>query len=248
MSKNKYLLILALAASLCAPRSYAAEQWKAPHSNYYTTSQQQQFPRFQAPPAAGSKEDIADLDALHAWQEKRTDKQCAEAKAQAYAEYDDFYGDMGLFPRPLPAPALAVFKRIKTETDSIVSKLKDRFQKPRPFARDSSLSPCAGRIGGLAYPSGHAAIARIYALVLSDMIPERRAEIMARADEAALYRVIGGVHYPSDIEAGKRLADAVYPLYLKSAAFRKDIDVLRGCLLHKGAPALQTPSGRSSAN
>ena len=40
-------------------------------------------------------------------------------------------------------------------------------------------------------------------IVLSNMVPEKRAEIMARAAEYANNRVVGGVHYRSDIEAGR---------------------------------------------
>jgi acid phosphatase (class A) len=40
-------------------------------------------------------------------------------------------------------------------------------------------------------------------IVLSNMVPEKRAEIMARAAEYAHNRIVGGIHYPSDIEAGR---------------------------------------------
>ena len=90
---------------------------------------------------------------------------------------------------------------------------------------------------GLSYPSGHATISRIEALVLADLVPARRAELLARADEIALSRVIGGVHHPSDIEAGKRLAETLYAVYRKSPAFRRELETLRGCLiLPKHAP------------
>jgi len=41
------------------------------------------------------------------------------------------------------------------------------------------------------------------AIVLSNMVPEKRAELMARGWEYANNRVIGGIHYRSDIEAGR---------------------------------------------
>ncbi len=231
MGKRKYLFILALAAALCAPASYAAEQWKIQRTHYYLTAEQQQLPEFSPPPADGSKADLADLAALHEWQEKRTNEQCARANAEARADYDMFFGGISPFPGPLPAAAAEVLKRVKAETDGIVSKIKDIYKRPRPFNRDPGLEPCLGRIGGLAYPSGHAAISRVYALILSDLAPEHRAQFLARADEIALYRVIGGVHHPTDIEAGKGLADIIYPLYLKSEAFQADMKILRGCLL-----------------
>lgn len=50
---------------------------------------------------------------------------------------------------------------------------------------------------------------------------------MLRADEAALLRVIGGVHHPSDIAAGKLLADSLYREFLSSPDFRKSLEELK---------------------
>lgn len=220
-----------MAGTLCVQTSYSAEKWEIKRSNYYLTGQQQQLLELTPPPVAGSAEDMADLATLREWQEKRTDAQCARANAEAHADYSILFDNISPFPEPLPAAAAAALKRVKAETDSIAWIVKDRFKRPRPFNRDSSLEPCLGRIGGLAYPSGHATISRIYALILSDLVPEHRSEFMTRADEVALYRVIGGVHHPTDIEAGKKLADTIYPLYLKSVAFRADMNTLRGYLI-----------------
>jgi acid phosphatase (class A) len=54
-----------------------------------------------------------------------------------------------------------------------------------------------------AYPSGHATVGTLMGIILSDMVPEKRAEIMARAAEFAHNRVVAGMHVPSDIDAGK---------------------------------------------
>ncbi len=199
---------------------------KAPSFKYLTTEQQKlEFP---APPAAASQEELADFDILREWEKKRTAEQCARADAEAHATFGEFFGELSPLPRPLPKRARKVIKRIHSETSSAVWVLKERFNRPRPFHVDAKLTPCLGRIGGLAYPSGHATISRMYALLLSDLAPERRQEFLARADEAALFRVIGGVHHPSDIEAGKRLAETLFSEYFKSPAFLKDMKILRG--------------------
>ena len=231
--------MLALAAALCAPASRAAEQWEIKRANYYLTAKQQQMPEFKPPPAAGSRADLADLAVLREWQKKRTTEQCAAANSEARADYDLFFGEISPFIRPLPVEAAAVLKRVKTETDGIAADIKEKFKRPRPFERAADLEPCLGRIGGLAYPSGHATISRLYALMLSDLAPERRAEFLARADEIGLYRIIGGVHHPTDIEAGQALADILYRRYLKSQKFRKDMQALRGYLLREPAGAVK---------
>ncbi len=111
------------------------------------------------------------------------------------------------------------------------------FKRPRPFLRDKAIEPCLGRIGGLAYPSGHAAISRLFALMLADLVPADKKIFFARADAVALDRVIGGVHHPADIKAGKKLAEKLYRAYKKSPVFRSDIETLRGLLVREGAAA-----------
>ncbi|MFA6434521.1 MAG: phosphatase PAP2 family protein [Elusimicrobiales bacterium] len=237
ITMRQFRFFIIAAAALClACSSNAAGKWTAPRTVYYLTEQQQQFPGFKAPPAMNSKEELADLAVVRDWNRKRTEGQCAEARAQAQAEYEEFFGDLSPFPSPLPAGAAVVFRRVKAESDWIDLKLKDRFNRPRPFLREPGLKHCLESIDGPSYPSGHAVISRVYALILSDLVPQRRAEFLARADEAALYRVISGVHYPSDIEAGKKLADAIYAKLLKSRVFGADMSALKGYL--SGSPAL----------
>ncbi len=222
-------LLLLLAAALL-PAFAAAADWIIPHTTYYITAEQQKFPDFPAPPAEGSGADKKDLAVLEDWQNRRTAEQCAAANAAARASYEEFFGDMGPFPKPLPAGAAAIFKRVQGETDGVAADIKDMFKRPRPFLRDPALDPCLGRVGGLAYPSGHATISRLFALMLADLVPSRKKEFFARADEAALDRVIGGVHHPSDIEAGKKLAEKLYKRYRKSPVFRADMQTLRALL------------------
>jgi acid phosphatase (class A) len=63
---------------------------------------------------------------------------------------------------------------------------------------------------------------RVVGLLLADMLPEYSARIMARADEYAFHRVVAGVHYPTDVEAGKHAGTALAALLLASSAFQPD--------------------------
>ncbi|MBI5743729.1 MAG: phosphatase PAP2 family protein [Elusimicrobia bacterium] len=231
---KKFLFPLLVSLVLLPARAPAAE-WVIRQSTYYVTAAQQAFPDFPAPPAAGSKADRADLALLKEWQLKRTPEDCARANAGAHAEFKEFFGDISPFTDPLPPVAAEILGRVKADTDWAVSGVKERFKRPRPFLRDPSLEPCLGRVPGLAYPSGHATISRVFALLLSDLVPARRKDFLARSNEAALDRVIGGVHHPSDIEAGKRLADRLYAAYKKSAPFVADMKVLKSLLAKSGA-------------
>lgn len=227
-------VLLLLSVLLLPARGHAAD-WVIPHTTYYISAEQQKFPDFPAPPAEGSKAWARDFSALKSWQAVRTAEQCARANAAARASFEEFFGDISPFPKPLPAEAAAILKRVQGETDGAAADVKDMFRRPRPFLKDPALDPCLGRVGGLAYPSGHATISRLFALLLADLVPSRKKEFFARADEAALDRVIGGVHHPSDIEAGKELAARLYKRYKKSPVFRADLKTLAGLLVKEEA-------------
>jgi membrane-associated phospholipid phosphatase len=73
------------------------------------------------------------------------------------------------------------------------------------------------------YPSGHAAIAGAASTVLATVFPEQPAlRLHALAEEAAQSRVLAGVSFPSDVEAGLALGRAVGTLVLE----RTQVDVV----------------------
>lgn len=181
----------------------------------------------QPPPEPGSAEDRKDFEILLDWQARRTEADCAGAKAQSAADYDKFFGDVSPFQKPLPPEAATILFRVYYDGGKTVAAAKKRFSRPRPFRRDKAIEPCLGRVGGLSYPSGHATVSRLFALLLADVQPSRREVFLASSDRAALNRVIGGVHHPSDIEAGKLLGGAIYAELLKSPSFRADLEKLR---------------------
>lgn len=196
-------------------------------SPYYLTAGQVQIADFPPPPAAGSPEDKADLAAVLQWQKDRTPAQCAAANAQANESYAVFFGEVSPFPSPLPAAAAAFFKRVQSDSGAADRYLKELYRRPRPFQQNASVNPCLGKIGGYSYPSGHATAAHLFGLILADLAPRQSSVFAAYAAQAALNRVIGGVHYPSDVEAGKRLAGAVYTELRQNPAFVADMNALK---------------------
>jgi len=182
---------------------------------------------FASAPAPGSPVDRADFIELRNWQAKRTVDQCARAEAEGEAYFEQFFGRLKPFTGPLPKESKVFLLRVREDASTAITILKNKNVRPRPFLVDPALAPCLGRINGLAYPSGHATLARLYALMLTEIAPLRRSEFMARGDEAALNRVISGVHHPSDIEAGKRLGDLLFGRFMDNAQFRANLEKLR---------------------
>ena len=220
------LLPLVLAAGLAACSSLGGAHYND-GSVVYLDKPRLETIEFPAAPAPGSPNDRTDFAELHAWQARRSAAQCAVAQAEAEAYFEQFFGPLKPFSSALPKESKVFLLRVRKDIGAAVNIFKERNLRPRPFLRDPELSPCLGRIGGLAYPSGHAVTARVYALMLTELAPRRRAEFMARGDEAALLRVIGGVHHPSDVEAGKKLGDILFDRFMRSAEFRASLEKLR---------------------
>ena len=212
-----------------APAPFAEERGSA---SGYLSQVQLQINDFPPPPAAGSAQDNADLAAVLQWQKDRTDAQCAEAKAQADESFTSFFGGVSPFPLPLAPEVDAFFKRAASDADNADRYIKNIYKRDRPFLRSAELNPCLGRAQGFSYPSGHAAISRVFGLILSDLLPRQGAIFMRAADQVALNRVIGGVHYPSDIQAGKDLGGMIYGELQKNPAFVSDMGALSKYFKH----------------
>jgi acid phosphatase (class A) len=196
-------------------------------SSGYLTPAQLQTLRLPAPPAPGSDADKADLAAVLQWQHDRTDAQCAAAQAQADPNFEALFGQVSPFKKPQPAQVTAFFARVNADVGEADRAIKKMYQRPRPFAASSEVNPCLGRVQGFSYPSGHAAAAQVYQLILSDLLPRQGAIYMRAADQAGLNRVIGGAHYPTDVAAGKQLGGMVYDLLKADKAFAADAAALQ---------------------
>ena len=99
---------------------------------------------------------------------------------------------------------------------------KDTFDRPRPFLTEKRLSPIVFKPPSASYPSGHTTWAVMCAIVLADMVPERRAQLFARGDEYGHNREVAGVHYPSDVAAGHLAGTALASALFQSARFVED--------------------------
>ncbi len=234
MKKRLVLLFVALAFAGCSPALRAAG--KRAHlvtlHVYYVPSEQYKTIEFAPPPAPDSAAQNADRAVIMDWQAKRTEADCAKANETAKAGYDSFWGAKSPFPAPLPPEVKEFFRHVGSDLEDAVTNLKDRYRRPRPYAAyPGQAVPCIEKSRGYSYPSGHSTFSRVFASVLTDIMPERRDEFFAKADEIALDRVIGGVHFPSDIAAGKAFGDQFHAELLKSEVYREDIEKVKTFLI-----------------
>ena len=229
----KKLVFLCAALLLAAGPSSAAEihgkklKLVSARSSY-VPSEQFNSVQFAPPPAADSDVQKADVAAVQYWEAHSTDADCERANKTFFVPFAYMWGETSPFPQPLPTEVQSFFDRIDSDTGAAAKVMKSRYQRPRP----ALTNPCPGSNGGgYSYPSSHAALSRVFADVLADLVPARKAEFIAKADGIAQDRVIIGVHYPSDIAAGKDFADLFHADLLKSEGYRKDLEKMKSFLV-----------------
>ena len=92
---------------------------------------------------------------------------------------------------------------------------KYAYMRLRPAVLDRRLPTLIPTPDSPSYPSEHAAVAAAAAAVLSSIFPSRAAYFAQQAEAAAQSRLVAGVHYRSDVEAGLALGRAVGALVVE---------------------------------
>jgi acid phosphatase (class A) len=153
---------------------------------------------------------------------------------------------MGLNLDPQTAPALFhLFGRILVDAEAVGGKAKAAYRRPRPFVErggDICVPAEDWLKNSYSYPSGHATFSWTAGLVLAQVAPERATPILARARSYGESRVVCGVHYPSDIQAGRTLASAVFTVLQSSPAYRADVEQAKAEIATLRATQTDTPT------
>lgn len=180
------------------------------------------------PPKKGSVEDLKDFATILKFQVTRSEADCKLAKSFVDVGLKSLFSDNN-GPLSQSEARRMTLKLLPYTGEAMVNiyTAKNMHDRPRPYLANPLVKPCIDKERTTAYPSGHATYARVMAIALSQVYPERTEALMARADLIALSRVIGGVHHPTDIEAGKKLADAMAANFLESEEFMEMLTDLR---------------------
>jgi acid phosphatase (class A) len=164
---------------------------------------------------------MADLETVLQVQATRTPAEVAWAKRIERDSLYDFADVLGpWFTRGnLPFTA-EFFEEAGRDLQAASDRTKGLFARPRPPAVDPRVHPCVSVPASFSYPSGHSTREMVRALLLQEIFPERREELLAWAHRAAWSRIIGGVHFPTDDVGGRLLAEAFVAELLKNPAAR----------------------------
>ncbi len=174
------------------------------------------------PPLPGSAEQAADLEEVRAVHRGATSNDIAVAYSEKKFNVFNFTSAVGAFFQSNNLPrTTAFFEKVQKDAEAITDNAKDYYRRPRPYTVDPGLAN--GKLEkSFSYPSGHSTESMVLALVLADLFPGQRDAILAEACAIGWHRVEIARHYPTDIYAGRVLAQAIVKQMVKNGAFQKD--------------------------
>lgn len=127
----------------------------------------------------------------------------------------------------LPATA-RLFGDLRAEDSIAAKQAKAYFKRERPFLNDRDLDVCDDAHDAKnSYPSGHATMGYAAAAVLANLMPGNAQIILARASDYAESRLICGVHFRTDVDAGQVLGNVLVAKLMTKPAFQGEVEAAR---------------------
>lgn len=200
------------------------------------------------PPEPGSAAMERDAQARQSALESLTPARTAQAASDVILAFphsaENFSCALGIDINPRETPRLyALMARMLVDVRAANYRAINHYQRLRPYvvhrARTCTPDSEAALTKDYSYPSGQSAVGRAYALVLAELNPARRDQIIRRGDEFAQSRLICDIQWQSDIDAGRIVGEATLKEIRKDPTFQADLKAARSELLALGSrPAL----------
>jgi acid phosphatase (class A) len=204
-----------VAVTLCSPALA-----KKPAVSYYLTPAQVDLSQLlEPPPPPASAAAIDDARTMATVMADRSPADIADAAADAHRTVFTFANVLGpnFVAERLPL-TVQLFAHTSGDTEALIDVAKAYFDRPRPEGAPQTHG---------SYPSGHAAFAACTAILLAEMVPETRKAIFRRAEIFADRRIVAGVHYPTDVEAGWIAGTIVAYALMREPRFESDFAAAR---------------------
>ncbi|MDR1011597.1 MAG: phosphatase PAP2 family protein [Opitutaceae bacterium] len=183
------------------------------------------------PPADDSPAGMADVETLLQVQKDRTPEQVG--RARHVASHNCMQMGANLFgpeftEKNLPLTE-AFLRGLTMERRPLVLDLKKHWNRTRPYKRGLGIRPCVGlpAENDASYPSGHSSAAGLWATIYGAALPEYEVLFQNEMRETMWGRVLGGVHYPTDTQAGKKIGVLIAKAILENPASRKPVAEMR---------------------
>ena len=184
------------------------------------------------PPAAGTPwaalDDAVAQQAL-AWRDSPRFRQAAiDADLSFPGGAEQFSCALGIPVNEQHTPVLMrLLLRSLISASASTKAAKNHYLRPRPFLLNGQPTCTPHEEERLrdsgSYPSGHTAIGWTWALVLSEIAPERSTALLERGRNYGHSRLVCNVHWYSDIKQGETMAAAAVARLHDNAEFRADL-------------------------
>jgi acid phosphatase (class A) len=185
------------------------------------------------PPSADGPLELAERAIVRGpWTAERRQQAVEDNQIDPFAAFDNVLGP-NFTGANFPATA-AVLDRAGRAAGFAGDPIKFLHRRDRPFVHDDSIVTCIPRPTSYSYPSGHAALGFGWSLVLAELIPSRADAIINRGRDFTWSRVVCGVHYPSDVEAGRTVAAAAIARLHADPDFQRELVAARAELAVAG--------------
>jgi hypothetical protein len=235
---------IAIALLLLLPGSLLA---KAPSTAHYLAPNSVNITSIlPGPPAAGSPENKTDIEGVLARQQARTPSDIVRAKSEENLTPAVFADVLGQWFNPKRLPlTFALLNNAASDAETISSAAKNLWSRPRPPLQDKAIHPVLTVPSSPSYPSGHAMRGALWSIILAKLAPEEGDRILSRGAQIGEDRIIGGVHFPSDVAAGQKLGSILALRLLSDPAFQRDLARAQaefGSALHRYSDAARLPA------
>jgi acid phosphatase (class A) len=177
-------------------------------------------------PAAGTPFGRSDVLSVLMIQEHRTPEQESQAQADASRGPAAWAGwALGpVFSESRVPHTVQLLNAVQQDVRVLVRQANAAYAfRPRPRTvagvRPSLRSEQMPEMPHSSYPSARTLGVSLWAETLAQLYPAQAEALRSVARRSAWLRVIGGAHYPSDIEAAQQLAQAVWPRLLANPQF-----------------------------
>jgi acid phosphatase (class A) len=186
------------------------------------------------PDTSAAKADAALFGEIYKSASAQRWKTAQDDDATMYRRFDDQTGFT--LDRATAPSLLTLMNRVAADTFAATAEAKKRFPRPRPFqliqlkrvcGMAKAPAPESTPTKGGSYPSGHASVSWAIALILMEVSPANAQAIIGRAVSYGNSRIVCGLHFPADVEAGHFVGSAVVARLFESPEFVKELHCAR---------------------
>ncbi|MGB3393517.1 MAG: phosphatase PAP2 family protein [Stenotrophomonas sp.] len=185
-----------------------------------------------SPPAAGTAwaalDDAVAAQALALRDSPRFHQAQVDADLDFPGGAQQFSCALGIPVDERHTPALMrLLQRSLIDASASTRAAKQHYQRPRPFMLNGQPTCTPGQEqhmrGSGSYPSGHTAIGWAWALILSEIAPERATALLQRGRNYGHSRLVCNVHWYSDVQQGQVMAAATVARLHDDLQFSADL-------------------------